>query len=165
MDIQLLELIDWSAVTEAQRDSVLRRPPIPSGNFQQVVGEIISRVRKDGDTALRELGEKYDGVMLGQLEVTAEEWAEAESLVDPLVLQAMDEAIGRISAFHISGKPAPVNMETSPGLRCEARYLPISPVGLYVPGGSAPLISTVIMLGVPAQIAACEQVVLCTPPD
>lgn len=165
MDIQLLELIDWSAVTEAQRDSVLRRPPIPSGNFQQVVGEIISRVRKDGDTALRELGEKYDGVMLGQLEVTVEEWAEAESLVDPLVLQAMDEAIGRISAFHISGKPAPVNMETSPGLRCEARYLPISPVGLYVPGGSAPLISTVIMLGVPAQIAACEQVVLCTPPD
>lgn len=165
MDIRLAEPIDWPGITEAQREKALCRPPIPSGNFQQVVGEIISRVRKDGDTALRELGEKYDGVILEQLEVTTEEWAVAESLVDPLVLQAMDEAIERISAFHISGKPAPVSMETSPGLRCEARYLPISPVGLYVPGGSAPLISTVIMLGVPAQIAACEQVVLCTPPD
>ena len=165
MDIRLPELIDWSGTSEAKREKALRRPPIPSGNFQQVVGEIISHVRRDGDAALHELGEKYDGVTLAQLEVSAEEWALAESRVDPLVLQAMDEAIERISAFHISGKPKPVSMETSPGLRCEARYLPISPVGLYVPGGSAPLISTVIMLGVPAQIAACEQVVLCTPPD
>jgi histidinol dehydrogenase len=99
------------------------------------------------------------------LEVGANEWAEAESLVDPIVLQAMDEAISRIYAFHVAGKPAPVSMETAPGLRCEARYLPISPVGLYVPGGSAPLISTAIMLAIPAQIAGCEQVVLCTPPD
>ncbi len=165
MDIRIPELIDWSGITDAQRETVLCRPPIPPGNFQQIVGEIISQVRSDGDVALRELGEKYDGVILEQLEVTAEEWAEAESLVDPLVLQAMDEAIERISAFHISGKPNPVSMETSPGLRCEARYLPISPVGLYVPGGSAPLISTVMMLGVPAKIAACEEVVLCTPPD
>lgn len=165
MDIRIPGMIDWPAITEAQREAALCRPPIPPGDFQRVVGEIISRVRNDGDEALRDLGEKYDGVKLEQLEVTAGEWAEAESRVDPLVLQAMDEAIERISAFHISGKPGPVSMETSPGLRCEARYMPISPVGLYVPGGSAPLISTVIMLGVPAQIAACEQVVLCTPPD
>ena len=165
MDIRIPALVDWSVMPEAQRAATLRRPPIPSGDFQQVVGEIISRVRSHGDAALQELGERYDGVALKQLEVTAEEWSESESLVDPLVLQAMDEAIERISAFHTSGSPSPVSMETSPGLRCEARYLPISPVGLYVPGGSAPLISTVIMLGVPAQIAACEQVVLCTPPD
>lgn len=165
MDIRIPGLIEWPSIAEAQREAALCRPPIPPGDFQRVVGEIISRVRNDGDEALRELGEKYDGVKLEELEVTAEEWAESESRVDPLVLQAMDEAIERISAFHISGKPGPVSMETSPGLRCEARYMPISPVGLYVPGGSAPLISTVIMLGVPAQIAACEQVVLCTPPD
>ena len=165
MDINIPGLIDWPAIAEAQREAALSRPPIPPGDFQRVVGEIISRVRNDGDEALRDLGEKYDGVKLEQLEVTAGEWGEAEARVDPLVLQAMDEAIERISAFHISGKPGPVSMETSPGLRCEARYMPISPVGLYVPGGSAPLISTVIMLGVPAQIAACEQVVLCTPPD
>ena len=163
--VTIPELINWSRTSETEREIALRRPPIPAGDFQQTVADIISRVSEDGDEALRELGEKYDGVLLGDLEVNANEWAEAESLVDPIVLQAMDEAISRIYAFHVAGKPAPVSMETAPGLRCEARYLPISPVGLYVPGGSAPLISTVIMLAIPAQIAACEQVVLCTPPD
>ena len=163
--VTLPELINWSRISKAERETALRRPPIPAGDFQQAVANIISRIRDDGDEALREFGEKYDGVLLGDLEVTASEWAEAESLVDPVVLQAMDEALSRIYAFHVAGKPTPVSMETAPGLRCEARYLPISPVGLYVPGGSAPLISTVIMLAIPAQIAACEQVVLCTPPD
>lgn len=165
MSVRIPESIDWSKISGPQREKVLCRPPIPSGDFQQLVGNIISNVRNGGDAALRELGVKYDGVNPGQLEVTADEWAEAESLVDPLVLQALDEAISRISVFHVAGKPVPVSLETSPGLRCEARYLPITPVGLYVPGGSAPLVSTVIMLAVPARIAGCEQVVLCTPPD
>lgn len=165
MGIRIPELIDWSVASEAQRNSALQRPPIPSGDFQAAVADIIDQVRQQGDQALRELGERYDGVILDALEVGSDEWQEAESLVDPVVLQAMDEAISRIEAFHMAGKPAPLSMETAPGLRCESRYLPISPVGLYVPGGSAPLISTVIMLAVPAGIAACEQVVLCTPPD
>jgi histidinol dehydrogenase len=165
MEIPIPEMIDWSSASGEQRETALRRPPIPAGEFQQLVSDIISQVRRDGDRALRELGKKYDGVVPETLEVTAGEWAVAESLVDPAVLQAMDEAISRIGAFHLAGKPAPVNLETAPGLRCEARYLPISPVGLYVPGGSAPLVSTVLMLGVPAQIAACERVILCTPPD
>lgn len=165
MEIRIPEIIDWSGVSEAGREFVLKRPPLPTGNFQATVTDIISRVRKDGDKALRELGEKFDGVVIGALEVGAAEWAEAESLVDPVVLQAIDEAISRIDAFHSAGKPASVSLETAPGLHCEARYLPISPVGLYVPGGSAPLISTVLMLAVPARIAACEQVILCTPPD
>ena len=165
MEIRTPEIIDWSGAGEAERGRVLKRPPIPTGDFQASVAAIISRVSDDGDKALRELGEKYDGVVIGDLEVGANEWAEAGSLVDPDVLQAMDEAISRVEAFHTAGKPSPVGMETAPGLLCEARYLPISPVGLYVPGGSAPLISTVIMLAVPARIAACEQVVLCTPPD
>ena len=165
MEILIPEMIDWSGASEVQREAALRRPPIPVGEFQGLVSDIISQVRRDGDKALREFGEKFDAVVMETLEVTADEWAVAESLVDPAVLRAMDEAISRINAFHLAGKPVPVNMETAPGLRCEARYLPISPVGLYVPGGSAPLISTVLMLGVPAQIAACEQVILCTPPD
>ncbi len=159
------ELIDWPAASEAERNTVLQRPPIPGGNIQAIVADIIARVRKDGDNALHELGKKYDNVVLPTLAVSKAEWAEAESLVDPAVVQAMDEAILRIDAFHAAGKPTPLSMETVPGLRCEARYLPISPVGLYVPGGSAPLISTVIMLAVPARIAGCEQLVLCTPPD
>jgi histidinol dehydrogenase len=165
MEISIPDVFDWPSAGEKLREATLCRPPIPDGDFKGLVSEIISRVSRDGDLALRELGEKYDAVVPGSLQVTDDEWATAESLVDPLVLNAMDEAIKRISAFHLAGKPAPVSMETAPGLRCEARYLPISPVGLYVPGGSAPLISTVIMLGVPAQIAGCEEVVLCTPPD
>lgn len=165
MVIRIPELIDWSGATPAARDAALQRPPIPTGDFQQTVEAIISRVREDGDGALFELGAKYDGVRLENLEADSDEWAAAESMVDPDVLMAMDEAIERIEAFHEAGKPAPISMETAPGLRCEARYLPISPVGLYVPGGSAPLISTVIMLAVPARIAGCEEVVLCTPPD
>ena len=165
MTIRIPESIDWSTASEAQRRSVLQRPPLPASHLQRDVAGIISRVREQGDAALRALGMQYDGVRLEQLEVDAGEWAAADSLTDPVVLQAMDEAIGRIDAFHLAGKPAPVSMETTPGMRCEARYLPISPVGLYVPGGSAPLISTVIMLAVPARIAGCKQVVLCTPPD
>ncbi len=165
MKISIPEMISWSDTSETQREDALRRPPIPEGDFKGVVANTISRVREEGDAAVFDLGEKYDGVVLEQLEVTDQEWLEAETQVDPTVLKAMDEAIERISAFHTAGKPAPVSMETAPGLRCEARYLPVSPVGLYVPGGSAPLISTVLMLAVPAQIAACEQVVLCTPPD
>lgn len=159
------ELLDWPLANESQRETALRRPPIPQGDFKDVVSDIIARVGRDGDRALREIGERYDTPVDGPLEVTAEEWEAAESLVDPALLMAMDEAISRIRSFHLAGVPLPVSKETGPGLHCEARYLPISPVGLYVPGGSAPLISTVIMLGVPAQIAACKEIVLCTPPD
>jgi histidinol dehydrogenase len=165
MKISIPESINWPDISEVQREAALQRPPIPEGDFQGTVAGIISHVREKGDEAVLELGKKFDGVTLDQLEVTSQEWAEAESRVEPDVLKAMDEAIARIRAFHAAGRPESMSMETSPGLRCEARYLPVSPVGLYVPGGSAPLISTVIMLAVPAQIAECEQVVLCTPPD
>jgi histidinol dehydrogenase len=159
------KIIEWETAGAVERESCLRRPAPPEVDFQQTVTGIIARVGNDGDAALMHFSEQYDGVLLDQLEVTAEEWSIAESQVEPAVLKAMDDAISRIYAFHEAGKPSPLSLETAPGLRCEARYLPISPVGLYVPGGSAPLISTVIMLGIPAQIAACAQVVLCTPPD
>lgn len=170
MLIRLNKLIDWSAASKKERETALQRPPLPGGhfaneNFQRDVAEIISRVQQHGDRAVLELGEKYDAVKIEQLAVSADEWAASESAVDANILQAMDDAITRIDRFHRAGLPAPLNMETAPGLRCQARYLPISPVGLYVPGGTAPLISTVLMLAVPARIAGCEQVVLCTPPD
>lgn len=159
------ELIDWTSADETRRKTALERPPIPQGDFKDVVSDIIARVGNDGDRALRDIGAQYDAPVDGPLEVTPEEWDAAELQVDPGVLKAMDEAITRIRSFHLAGVPLPVSKDTGPGLRCEARYLPISPVGLYVPGGSAPLISTVIMLGVPAQIAGCKEIVLCTPPD
>lgn len=165
MDIFIPELINWSEAGDAEREAALQRPPLPDLNIAAAVTNIIGQVRENGDEALFQLGRKFDGVDLEQLEVGADEWAAAESAVDPEVLQAMDEAIARIDDFHSAGMPDPLSLETAPGVRCEARYLPISPVGLYVPGGSAPLISTVLMLAVPARIAGCKEVVLCTPSD
>ena len=165
MEILIPELINWSRAGDAEREAAMQRPPLPDLNIAAAVTDIIDQVREDGDEALFQLGRKFDGVELQQLEVGAEEWAAAESAVDEEILQAMDDAITRIDIFHSAGMPDPLSLETAPGLRCEARYLPISPVGLYVPGGSAPLISTVLMLAVPARIAGCKEVILCTPPD
>ena len=165
MNISIPPSIDWSATGEAERGTVMQRPPLPDSNIAAAVSGIISQVREGGDDAVRRLGEQFDGVRLQQLEVGPEEWSGAEAGVDVELLQAMDEAIARIEKFHSAGMPTVLSMETAPGLRCEARYLPISPVGLYVPGGTAPLISTVLMLAVPARIAGCEQTILCTPPN
>ena len=165
MLIDIPGLIVWSNADRTQREAALRRPPLPDLNIEKAVSGIISQVRDQGDAAIRQLGLDYDGVLLDYLEVGADEWAQADAAVDGVVLQAIDEAITRIDSFHRAGKPRPFTMETSSGMLCEARYVPISPVGLYVPGGTAPLISTVLMLAVPARIAACEQVILCTPPD
>lgn len=157
--------IDWQAISSAQRQQVLQRPPLPVTGLHARVAEIIDRVRQHGDAALSEYALRFDQVALRQLEVNEQEWAAAKSQVSTRVVEAIDEAVQRIDDFHSACKPVGLNMETAAGLRCEARYLPISPVGLYVPGGSAPLISTVIMLAVPARIAGCKQVVMCTPPD
>jgi histidinol dehydrogenase len=165
MNIRLPEIIYWQDADSARREVAIQRPPLPDMDITSAVGAIIARVAREGDKALRQLARKYDGVELDALEVSALEWAAAESAVDTEVLQAMDEAITRIDVFHRAGMPEPLSVDTAPGLRCEARFLPISPAGLYVPGGSAPLISTVLMLAVPARIAGCEEVVLCTPPD
>lgn len=165
MNISIPQLVNWSIASQALKDATLCRPPIPAGDFQTAVADIIARVGNEGDAALFEFAEKFDGIELESLEVSQQEWLAAESQVDKLVLQAIDEAILRIEAFHAAGKPGSVSLETAPGLQCEARYLPISPVGLYVPGGSAPLISTVLMLAIPARIAGCEQLVLCSPPN
>ncbi len=165
MKIDIPQLTDWSMTSEVERETVLQRPALVDPDLVEAVTDIISQVRKNGDEALYQLSKTYDAVVLAQLEVGADEWATAEASVETELLQAMDDAIARIDAFHQASKPKPVSMETAPGLRCEARYLPISPVGLYVPGGTAPLISTVLMLALPARIAGCETTILCTPPD
>ncbi len=164
MEIRIPDTIDWARASDTQREAATRRPPLPQLDIARAVAAIITQVREEGDDALRRLTRKFDGVELDQLEVSAAEWAVAEPAVDQDVLQAIDDAITRIDSFHQAGKPAPLSIETAPGVRCEARYLPISPVGLYVPGGTAPLISTVLMLAVPARIAGCDEIVLCTPP-
>lgn len=163
--IAIPAVIDWKSLDQKAQRDVLQRPPLPSGDVHSVVAEIIEQVGQRGDAALFEYTQKFDRLELAELEVTEEEWLSAESQVADTVVTAIDDAIARIDAFHTAGKPVSLSLETAVGMHCEARYLPITPVGLYVPGGTAPLISTVMMLAIPARIAGCKDVVMCTPAD
>lgn len=129
------------------------------------VGEIIGHVREEGDRALFELARQIDGVELATLRVSEQEIAEAASAIPDEVRQAIGKAIGNIRRFHEAQRPAPVDIETTEGVRCCQRAVPIRRVGLYIPGGNAPLFSTVLMLAVPASVAGCSEVVLCSPPN
>lgn len=128
------------------------------------VENIIRRVRTDGDVALRELSEQFDGVKIKELAVTADEIAAAAHLLDDDLKNAIRQARENITVFHTAQKMEPIRVETMPGIVCEQRSVPVRSVGLYIPGGSAPLFSTVLMLAIPAQIAGCREIILCTPP-
>jgi histidinol dehydrogenase len=156
--------IDWNRLDETERREALARPAVDRAAMQASVAEIIERVRREGDAAVRELSREFDGCDPGPLEISAETIAAAGERLEPSLRDAIAEAAGRIEAFHRAGRPAGIRVETAPGLTCEARYVPISSVGLYIPGGSAPLISTVLMLAIPARLAKCPQVILCSPP-
>ena len=128
------------------------------------VAAIIDRVRADGDKALKELSAEIDKVDLSVgVEVTGEEIAAARAEVPEDLKQAVAQAYSNIYAFHAAQRFEPVEVETVPGVRCIQKAVPVQKVGLYIPGGSAPLFSTVLMLAVPAKVAGCAQVVLCTP--
>ena len=160
-----LRVLDWNRMDEAQRRMSLRRPA-QGGRavLADTVERIISQVRADGDSTLRALTRRFDGCELGSFRVTEDEFAAAETQVSPALKQAIANAIERLVKFHEAGAPRGYALETAPGLHCERVIRPIERVGLYVPAGSAPLPSTAIMLGVPARIAGCTEVVLCTPP-
>ncbi len=127
------------------------------------VRDILSQVRERGDDALRSLAEQIDGVRLDSLQVTEQEIERARGMVSEELKEAISTAIGNIAAFHRAQLREPVDMQTMPGVRCVQRTVPIQRIGLYVPGGSAPLFSTVLMLAVPARVAGCRNIVLCTP--
>lgn len=157
--------LDWSLLDEAEREQALSRPPLSrSDALRTSVREIIATVRAGGDAALREYTAKFDKAAIENIEVAGSEFEAAESVVDGSLKRAMGEAIERIEAFHRACMPADVAVETAPGLRVERVSRPIARVGLYVPAGSAPLPSTVLMLAIPARLAGCREVVLCTPP-
>jgi histidinol dehydrogenase len=157
--------LDWNRLDAVARAAALARPGDDSGRLRDAVSGIMARVRAGGDEAVRALSLEYDGCAPDVLEVAAAEIAAAERQLDPTLREAIAEAAKRIEAFHAAGRPADMALETAPGLLCEARYVPICSVGLYIPGGSAPLISTVLMLAIPAALAGCGEVILCSPPD
>ena len=156
---------DWISLDDAAREETLSRPPLArSDTLRATVNDIIAAVRARGDAALRVYAAKFDGAAIEGIEVSESEFEAAESVVEPSLKRAMGEAIERIDAFHRAGMSADVAIETAPGLRVERVSRPIGRAGLYAPAGSAPLPSTVLMLAIPARLAGCREVVLCTPP-
>ena len=161
-----MKTLRWSELNQSARVAALRRPTERvHDDVQSAVLRIIEQVRADGDTALRALTRRYDGVEIGSFRVTDAEFTEACAEVAPDILVAMTEARERLIAWHRAGMAAPFEIETAPGVRCGRVLRGIGRVGLYVPAGSAPLPSTALMLGVPAALAECGDVILCTPPQ
>ncbi|WP_038924594.1 histidinol dehydrogenase, partial [Yersinia pestis] len=128
------------------------------------VSDILDRVKAEGDSALRDFSQRFDHVQVADIRITASEIAAASARLSDDVKHAMAQAVRNIEIFHNAQKMPVVDVETQPGVRCQQITRPIASVGLYIPGGSAPLPSTVLMLGTPARIAGCQRVVLCSPP-
>lgn len=131
---------------------------------EERVADIVAQVKNEGDAAIRRLAMQIDGVALDAIEVGEEERKEAFEKVPQRLRDAIAKAVRNITRFHMAQRFEPVRVETSPGVLCVQRAVPIERVGLYVPGGTAPLFSTVLMLAVPAKVAGCREIVLCTPP-
>ena len=158
-------IVDWNACSAQQQRELLMRPAISaSESITRTVAEILDTVKARGDAALREYSAKFDKTDVAALKVTAEAIDAAAARLDDNVKQAMAVAVANIEKFHRAQQLAPVDIETLPGVRCQQVTRPVASVGLYIPGGSAPLFSTVLMLATPARIAGCKRVVLCSPP-
>lgn len=148
---------DWSAF--------LKRPAMEVDTIEAKILPVLAAVKANGDSALRDYTKKFDGVIIEQLKVTEAEIEEAISLVDEELKSALNIARINIEKFHIAQREPLKKIETMVGVNCWRKSVPISKVGFYIPGGTAPLFSTILMLGVPANVAGCEEIILCTPPN
>jgi histidinol dehydrogenase len=144
---------------------IVQRPVMETAALEKDVRKILSKVRKKGDKAVRKCTEKFDGVLVEDLRVSAAEMEDAREQVPAELKQAIELAAANIETFHRVHVLQPEWIVTMPGVLCSRKSVAIEKVGLYIPGGSAPLFSTVLMLGIPAKIAGCGEVVLCSPPD
>ena len=161
--LQINRLVWNDLDAKGQRDALARPAQSRSVELRSGVEQIIAAVRTFGDKALRELSKKYDHATLDAIEVSAEEFDAAERVLSNELKVAIHEAAARIGVFHRAGAPQPISVDTAPGVRVERMLRPITRVGLYVPAGTAPLPSTALMLALPARIARCREVVLCSP--
>lgn len=143
----------------------MSRPAInASERITATVSEILDRVKAEGDSALRDFSQRFDTVQVADIRISSDEIVAAAGRLNDDIKQAMAQAVRNIEIFHNAQKMPVVDVETQPGVRCQQITRPIASVGLYIPGGSAPLLSTVLMLGTPARIAGCQRVILCSPP-
>jgi histidinol dehydrogenase len=160
-----MQILDWNRLDGAGRSAALERPRLGArGDIDALALSIIREVRADGDAALKRFAARFDRVQLTDLRVPREEFDAAEKLLSAEQTAALVQAIANVRVFHAAQLSEPLSMEVMPGVRCERMLRPIPAVGLYVPAGSAPLPSTVIMLAVPAALVGCPLRVLCTPP-
>lgn len=143
---------------------LLCRPQLEADSISDTVSRIIETVRRDGDQALVSYAAKFDGAVIDSVLVSRSEMLKMAAKVDPVLKNAIDRAAQNIRKFHEAQKPTDERVETEPGVYCWRKSLPLQNVGIYIPGGSAPLFSTVLMLAIPAQLAGCEQIILSTPP-
>jgi len=157
-----MELIKYPEKNE-WRD-LLRRPAIDSLSLEKKVRKILENVKEKGDKAVKKYSKEFDGIKLKKLQVSDKEIKEADKLVADELKQAIRTAKSNIEKFHSTQLHEEDIVETMPGVKCWRKNIAIEKVGLYIPGGTAPLFSTILMLGVPAKIAGCKEIVLCTPP-
>ncbi len=148
----------------SQWPEILKRPLLDVSELSATVGGLLNTIRLRGEEALRELTLHFDGVAVEHWEVTPAEMERAEALTAPELKEAMARAAENIATFHRAQLQQVSKIETMPGVWCWQKPVAIEKVGLYIPGGSAPLFSTVLMLGVPARLAGCREIILCTPP-
>jgi histidinol dehydrogenase len=161
----MMRIYYWDQLSDTERREALMRPaPESRADIAAVALEVATEVRRNGDSALRAYTERFDGVRLDNLHVCEQEFSEARGTLNANQHAALERAIANVQLFHAAQAPKPLSMETTPGVLCERMVRPICTVGLYVPAGSAPLPSAVVMLAVPAQIAGCPNRILCTPP-
>ena len=146
-------------------DQLLQRPSFDSSSLQEKVRSVLSEVKLNGDNAIKKFTLQFDAVELSDFIVDKNEINNAASLLATELKEAIQQAAKNITAFHLKQTAAVAAIETMPGVKCWRKSMGIEKVGLYIPGGTAPLFSTILMLGIPAQIAGCKEVILCSPPD
>lgn len=149
---------------KATWELLCKRPGIDRSYLEDIVRDIITKVKSEKDSALAFFSEKFDGVPAGNLKVSSADIAEAAAHIPEDLKNAIKIAKGNIEKFHAAQLQTETLIETSKGVRCWRKSVPIEKVGLYIPGGSAPLFSTVLMLGIPAKLSGCKQIIICTPP-
>lgn len=149
----------------SQYATLLQRPVADAASLEQTVRTVLEDVKKNGDEAVKRYTQQFDKASIDVLQVPAADFEEAESLLPASLKQAILTAKENITRFHEKQLSEPEVIETMPGIRCWRKSVGIEKVGLYIPGGSAPLFSTILMLGVPASLAGCREIILCSPPD
>lgn len=151
--------------TRAEWQKAMARPVQKTKDIEKIVRPIMRKVKRQGDKALKKFALEYDHVEIQNLQASREEIKAAKALVSPELQEAILQAKENIEKFHEAQATPDLEMEVMEGVTCMRRSVPIQKVGLYIPGGTAPLFSTVLMLGIPANLAGCEQIILCTPPN